>query len=77
MNRVSLPSLQILPARPAAGSGSLVELPVAGLRCASSVAHLEKALRAVPGVVEVSVNLATARASVRRRGVSSRRMYRT
>lgn len=42
----------------------LIELPVVGLRCASCVAHLEMALRAVPGVVEVSVNLATARATV-------------
>ena len=62
---VSLPSLQGPPARPAAGGGLLIELPVAGLRCASCVAHLEKALGAVPGVVEVSVNLATARATVR------------
>jgi Cu+-exporting ATPase len=42
-----------------------VELGVGGMTCASCVAHVEKALRAVPGVIEASVNLATERASVR------------
>ncbi|MCU0292768.1 MAG: heavy metal translocating P-type ATPase [Thermoanaerobaculaceae bacterium] len=72
MDRVSLPSLQGAPARPAAdGGGARIELPVAGLRCASCVAHLETALRAVPGVVEASVNLATARATVRATAATS------
>ena len=40
-------------------------LPIDGMNCASCVAHVEKALAAVPGVAAVAVNLATARASVR------------
>jgi Cu+-exporting ATPase len=35
-----------------------------GMTCASCVARVEKALRAVPGVVDASVNLATERAAV-------------
>ncbi len=38
---------------------------VGGMTCASCVAHVEKALKSVPGVIEASVNLATERASVR------------
>jgi len=37
---------------------------VTGMTCASCVRHVEKALKATPGVVEASVNLATARVSV-------------
>lgn len=37
---------------------------IAGMTCASCVARVEKALKAVPGVVEASVNLATEKASV-------------
>ena len=39
-------------------------LDVSGMSCASCVARVEKALRAVPGVAEASVNLATERATV-------------
>lgn len=42
-----------------------IQLGVGGMTCASCVAHVERALRAVPGVFEASVNLATERASVR------------
>ncbi|WP_442754942.1 heavy metal translocating P-type ATPase [Methylocystis sp. JAN1] len=42
-----------------------IEIGVGGMTCASCVAHVEKALKAVPGVLEASVNLATERASVR------------
>ncbi|MEK4033290.1 heavy metal translocating P-type ATPase [Methylocystis sp. IM3] len=42
-----------------------IELGVGGMTCASCVAHVEKALKAVPGVLSASVNLATERASVR------------
>jgi Cu+-exporting ATPase len=42
-----------------------IELGVGGMTCASCVAHVEKALRATPGVIEASVNLATERAQVR------------
>src|SRR5690606_23428302 len=36
-----------------------------GMTCASCVARVESALKAVPGVVEATVNLATERVSVR------------
>jgi Cu+-exporting ATPase len=38
--------------------------PVSGMSCASCVAHVEKALSGVPGVVSVSVNLASEKATV-------------
>jgi len=41
-----------------------ITLPVAGMTCASCVAHVEEALRNVPGVISASVNLATERATV-------------
>ena len=37
---------------------------ISGMTCGSCVARVEKAIRALPGVAEVSVNLATERASV-------------
>ncbi len=45
-------------------SGS-VELAVEGMTCASCVGRVERALKAVSGVTEATVNLATERASVR------------
>jgi Cu+-exporting ATPase len=39
-------------------------LPVRGLHCAACVSKVEGALRAVPGVAEASVNLATERATI-------------
>lgn len=44
--------------------GKKVSLPIGGMTCASCVAHVEEALRGVPGVGEAVVNLATGRASV-------------
>ena len=41
-----------------------IVLPVEGMTCASCVARVEKALRRVPGVSDVSVNLAAERAQV-------------
>ncbi len=41
-----------------------VELKVSGMTCASCVGRVERALRAVPGVLTASVNLATERATV-------------
>ena len=38
---------------------------VGGMTCASCVRHVETALRAVPGVIEANVNLATERATIR------------
>jgi P-type Cu+ transporter len=42
-----------------------IEIGVGGMTCASCVSHVEKALRAAPGVIEANVNLATERATVR------------
>jgi Cu+-exporting ATPase len=42
-----------------------IDLAVSGMTCASCVGRVEKALRRVPGVVDVSVNLATEQARVR------------
>lgn len=41
-----------------------IDLVIGGMTCASCVARVEKALKAVPGVVSASVNLATERAAV-------------
>jgi Cu+-exporting ATPase len=41
-----------------------IALPLTGMTCASCVMRVEKALKAVPGVRDVSVNLATEAASV-------------
>ncbi|MDZ4067350.1 MAG: heavy metal translocating P-type ATPase, partial [Tabrizicola sp.] len=41
-----------------------LSLPVEGMTCASCVGRVERALKAVPGVTEASVNLATERAEV-------------
>ena len=52
--------------KPETGSGDWsADLGISGMTCASCVARVEKAIRAVPGVKEVSVNLATERAHVR------------
>ena len=41
-----------------------VSLNIEGMTCAACVGHVESALKAVPGVTEASVNLATERATV-------------
>ncbi len=41
-----------------------VVLPIGGMTCASCVNHIERALKKVPGVLQVSVNLATEKATV-------------
>ncbi len=46
------------------------DLSIEGMSCASCVGRVEKALRAVPGVLEASVNLATNRAHLRYAGGS-------
>jgi Cu+-exporting ATPase len=48
-----------------------VTLPVHGMSCASCVAHVEKALAAVPGVASVAVNLATESATVQGTGLDA------
>jgi Cu+-exporting ATPase len=42
-----------------------INFPVGGMTCASCAARVEKALKAVPGVMSASVNLATEKATVR------------
>ena len=43
---------------------SLTQMQVSGMTCASCVTRVEKALKAVTGVAEVSVNLATEQATI-------------
>ncbi|MDP4021545.1 heavy metal translocating P-type ATPase [Methylobacterium sp. NEAU 140] len=51
-------------AEPAAGNPIPLSLPVTGMSCASCVGRVERALRALPGARDVSVNLATGRAGL-------------
>lgn len=46
------------------GGATRSEYAITGMTCASCVAHVGRALRKVPGVIEASVNLATERASI-------------
>jgi Cu+-exporting ATPase len=57
-------SATVLEGRAAAEAVDRLVLPVQGMTCASCVAHVEKALAAVPGVARVAVNLATESAAV-------------
>ena len=45
-----------------------ITLTIGGMTCSSCAGRVEKALRAVPGVLEASVNLATERATVKTAG---------
>ena len=47
-----------------------VSLPIKGMTCASCVGRVERALSAVPGVIDANVNLAMERATVRFNGVT-------
>ena len=49
------------------GAGE-AELEIEGMTCASCVGRVERALQAVPGVLDASVNLATERARVQTAG---------
>jgi heavy metal translocating P-type ATPase len=49
-------------------------LPIAGMTCASCVARVERALKAVPGVSEAAVNLATERAEITGNGLDPSRL---
>ena len=55
-------------------TGETLALAVEGMHCASCVSTIERALSAVPGVHEASVNLATARATVRGEDLDARRL---
>lgn len=50
---------------PQSAATVVADLSIGGMTCASCVARIEKKLRAVPGVAEASVNLATEKATVR------------
>ncbi|WP_370644487.1 heavy metal translocating P-type ATPase [Methylorubrum sp. B1-46] len=52
------------PAPAGAKASARITLPVEGMSCASCVGRVERALAALPGVADVSVNLATGRASL-------------
>ena len=41
-----------------------INIPVEGMTCAACVSHVESAIKGVPGVTRVSVNLATEQAAV-------------
>ena len=41
-----------------------ISLPIEGMTCASCVGRVERALKAVPGVADAVVNLATEKASI-------------
>ena len=43
----------------------IITVPVEGMTCAACVGHVESAIRNVPGVEDVTVNLGTEKASVR------------
>ena len=60
-NTASLPTAS-LPAQ--SGQQHELSFGIEGMTCASCVARVEKALRAVPGVEQVNVNLGTERAAV-------------
>ncbi|MCS0631901.1 heavy metal translocating P-type ATPase [Telluria mixta] len=46
-----------------------IDIDISGMTCASCVARVEKAIKAVPGVRDASVNLATERAAVQGEGL--------
>jgi Cu+-exporting ATPase len=49
-----------------------LDIDIGGMTCASCVARVEKAIKAVPGVLDASVNLATERAAVKGHGLDLR-----
>ena len=53
-----------VPAAPAGAAGS-TELSIEGMTCASCVGRIERAVKAIAGVTEAVVNLATERATIR------------
>ncbi len=58
------PPAPAAPVAPATGNGGTTTFDVAGMTCASCVRRVEKALEKVDGVSDVSVNLATEKATV-------------
>lgn len=56
------------PTTSTSSNATAISLPVQGMSCASCVGRVEKAVRKVPGVAEVSVNLATERIHIQPAG---------
>ena len=52
------------PVRAADQTNAAISLPIEGMTCASCVGRVERALKAVPGVANAVVNLATEKASI-------------
>lgn len=63
MADISLDDIQLAPPPPAADNPRIV-LPITGMTCAACVRNVERALKKPEGVVDVSVNLATERATI-------------
>ncbi len=53
-----------VPVRTADVTNAAISLPIEGMTCASCVGRVERALKAVPGVSDAVVNLATEKASI-------------
>ena len=53
-----------VPASFSAPKAALLEVPIQGMTCASCVGRVEKAIKAIPGVANALVNLATEKASI-------------
>ncbi|CAM5328852.1 Cu+-exporting ATPase [Aquamicrobium terrae] len=64
-SRIFVPVLGAIADAGYAAREETTEFALEGMTCASCVARIEKALKAVPGVIQASVNLATERATVR------------
>ena len=56
--------MNMLAKQPSLPGTDRMMIDVEGMTCASCVAHVERALKAVPGVETASVNLATERAEI-------------
>ena len=61
---MSAPSVTTADPAAAAATSATAEFAIGGMTCASCVRRVEKALAKVPGVEQVSVNLATEKATV-------------
>jgi heavy metal translocating P-type ATPase len=63
-NPAALQSRREVLSRTEEKSGGHLDIGIRGMSCASCVGRVEKAIRAVPGVADVAVNLATERARI-------------
>ncbi len=63
MADISLDDIKLAPPTPS-GDNPRIVLPITGMTCAACVRNVERALKKPEGVVDVSVNLATERATV-------------